>query len=78
MIRFNDFYQFIRKFLEKYFDKTVIDCYDKLNAKAYRADLFRYSLTYLYGGCYVDIPYVFTDSLTSVLTENTTFFSTVD
>jgi mannosyltransferase OCH1-like enzyme len=56
----------------------MVDCYEKLNANAYRADLFRYSLIYLYGGCYVDIPYVFIDGISSVLKSNTKFFSAVD
>jgi mannosyltransferase OCH1-like enzyme len=35
--------------------KTVLACYDKLNPNAFKADLFRYSVVYTYGGCYLDI-----------------------
>ena len=45
--------------------KIVLDCYDKLNSNPYRADLFRFSVVYVYGGCYFDIPYVAIDSLNS-------------
>jgi mannosyltransferase OCH1-like enzyme len=56
-----------RDFLGKYYGKVYVDCYDKVYAKAYRADIFRYALIYMIGGCYVDIPFIFTDSISSVI-----------
>lgn len=43
-----------RKFLHKHFDSSVVEAYDSLLPGAYQADLFRYCLLYVYGGCYVD------------------------
>ena len=43
-----------RKFLQKHFDSNVVEAYDSLLPGAYQADLVRYCLLYVYGGCYVD------------------------
>jgi mannosyltransferase OCH1-like enzyme len=43
-----------KKFIEKYFDKDVVDAYDNLIPGAYKADLFRYCYLYIKGGIYVD------------------------
>lgn len=43
-----------RKFVETHFDKQVGDAYDILLPGAFKADLFRLCLLYVYGGCYVD------------------------
>jgi mannosyltransferase OCH1-like enzyme len=33
----------------------VVATYDKLIPNAYKADIFRYSVVYINGGCYIDI-----------------------
>jgi hypothetical protein len=46
-----------RKFIEKHFDKEILDAYDKLKPLAYKADLWRYCVLYKKGGIYLDIKY---------------------
>ena len=46
-----------REFIQKYFDDYVINAFDKLIPGAYKADLFRYCILYIYGGIYLDIKY---------------------
>jgi len=45
----------IKKLLEKNFAPEVLEAYNKLKPYAYKADLARYCIVYLYGGWYVDI-----------------------
>jgi mannosyltransferase OCH1-like enzyme len=47
-----------RKFIEKYFDKDVLTAFDCIIPGAYKADLWRYCILYIYGGIYLDIKYV--------------------
>lgn len=42
------------KFIEDYKNLDLIIAFDKLNAGAYKADLFRYLVLYVYGGIYMD------------------------
>jgi len=46
-----------RNFIEKNFPKEVLYSYDCLIPGAYKADLWRYCILYLYGGIYLDIKY---------------------
>jgi mannosyltransferase OCH1-like enzyme len=46
-----------RNMIEKYFIKSVLNAYDSLNADAYKSDLWRYCVLYLYGGIYQDIKF---------------------
>jgi mannosyltransferase OCH1-like enzyme len=46
-----------RNIIEKYFIKEVLDAYDSLKPDAYKADLWRYCILYLYGGIYQDVKY---------------------
>lgn len=57
---------------------VILKAYKKLIPNAFKADLFRYCVMYLYGGCYVDIAEVMLDGFNSVLDSETTFLSTVD
>jgi len=50
---FND--EMIIDLLEKKFDNDVINAYQKLKPKAYKADLARYCIIYAFGGWYADI-----------------------
>lgn len=67
-----------RNFIVKHMGKIVLDCYDKLVPNAFKADLFRLSLIYVYGGCYIDIAEVNIDSLNTLLSPETTFISVTD
>lgn len=44
-----------RDFIINHFPEHVIRAYDKLIPTAYKADLWRYSILYMYGGIYTDI-----------------------
>jgi mannosyltransferase OCH1-like enzyme len=44
-----------RDFIEKNFDKDVLEAYDALIPGAYKADLWRYCILYVNGGMYLDI-----------------------
>jgi Glycosyltransferase sugar-binding region containing DXD motif len=47
-----------RTFLQKNFQRDVVDAYDCLQPGAYKADLWRYCVLYKYGGVYLDIKYM--------------------
>ena len=47
-----------RDFIEKYFDKVIVDAFDKLKPGAYKADLWRLCILYINGGIYMDIKLV--------------------
>ena len=46
-----------RSFIQMHFDADVLHAYDTLIPGAYKADLWRYCILYVYGGIYVDIKY---------------------
>lgn len=46
-----------RAFIQQYFDHSIMNAFDKLIPGAYKADLFRYCILYIYGGIYLDIKY---------------------
>jgi len=45
-------------FINKYFDSNVLNVYNNLKPGAYKADLFRYCVLYIYGGVYMDIKFI--------------------
>ena len=57
---------------------TILACYDKLAANAFKADLWRYSVIYTYGGCYLDIGVIAVANLRDVVRSSDTFVSTPD
>jgi len=46
-----------REFIKNNFDESVVNAYDSLIPGAYRADLWRYCILYIYGGVYMDIKF---------------------
>lgn len=46
-----------REFIKNNFANDVLYAYDKLKPGAYKADLWRYCVLYIYGGIYLDIKY---------------------
>jgi mannosyltransferase OCH1-like enzyme len=44
-----------RDFIDKYFDESVLNAYDRLVPGAYKADLWRYCVLYIHGGIYLDM-----------------------
>jgi mannosyltransferase OCH1-like enzyme len=45
----------LRNFIQENFDNNVLNAFDSLNPYAYKADLGRYCLLYIFGGWYFDI-----------------------
>jgi mannosyltransferase OCH1-like enzyme len=46
------------EFIKNNFDKDVLDAYNNLIPLAYKADLWRYCILYIYGGIYMDIKFI--------------------
>jgi len=44
-----------RMFIKKNFKEDVVKAYDTLIPKAYKSDLWRYCILYIYGGIYIDL-----------------------
>ena len=69
-------------FLERYFPARVLKAYRKLVPGAYKADLWRLCVLFIYGGFYMDIKYVLAENvrfkdlrLTPILPVERTMFS---
>lgn len=45
---------------------------------AYKADLFRLSAVYIFGGCYIDISYCSAESFITYFEPHVTFMTTLD
>ncbi len=45
----------LREFISEHFGSDVLQAFDQLRPHAYKADLARYCLLYVYGGLYVDL-----------------------
>lgn len=56
-----------RNFMSQYFDNNTIKAYDTLIPGAYKADLWRYCVLYIYGGVYADIKSVCKINLTEII-----------
>jgi hypothetical protein len=61
-------------FIEKYFDKSVLYTYNKLKPGAYKADLFRYCVLYIYGGIYLDIKFTCVHNFKLIYLTNKEYF----
>ena len=48
-----------KKFIKENFETKVYEAYENLVPGAYKADLFRYCILYIYGGIYSDLTQVF-------------------
>jgi len=46
------------KFIENNFNNDVLTAFNNIKAGAYKADLWRYCVLYVYGGVYMDIKFV--------------------
>jgi mannosyltransferase OCH1-like enzyme len=44
-------------FVQNNFDSSILELYNALKPGAYKADLFRYCILYVYGGVYMDIKF---------------------
>ena len=64
--------------IESNFDQDVLDTYNNLFPTAYKADLFRYCLLYIYGGVYTDVKMVPLEPLSEIITKDIDFLSAKD
>ena len=67
-----------RYFIKDNFPKKVLAAYDTLIPGAYKADLWRYCVLYIYGGVYVDIKAELLVSLNDVISDEVKFLSFKD
>lgn len=62
----------------KYFDKDVLDAFNKLNLGAAKGDFLRYIAMYIYGGVYLDLDSSISVSLTTFINSKTEFIFFLD
>ena len=64
-------------FIQKNYDKNILDSYKKINSKygPAKADLFRYLLMYKKGGVYLDIKSAMDKPLNEIIKEDTFYLS---
>lgn len=56
-------------FIGTHFDSDVLYVYNNLKPGAYKADLFRYCILYIYGGVYMDIKFILHKKLIDLITK---------
>jgi len=66
------------EFIEQHFDIKVLNAYRRIKPGAFKADLWRYCVLYIYGGVYVDIDTLCFRSIDTFLKEDTEFMTVVD
>ena len=65
-------------FIKKNFDERVFDAYQRIIPGAFKADLWRYCVLYVYGGIYCDIDMVCLNSFDILLGDNIDMFVPID
>jgi len=65
-------------FIEKHFEKNVLEAYKNLVPGAYKADLFRYCYLYIKGGVYVDCKMICHINFDDLIDMNDTFIVVSD
>ena len=66
------------EFIRNNFEKNVLDAYKKIIPGAYKCDLWRYCVLYIYGGFYADIDTLCMGKLNSLTNENIEFIVPID
>jgi mannosyltransferase OCH1-like enzyme len=66
------------EFIKTHFDTNVYNAYCKILPGAFKADLWRYCVLYIYGGFYVDIDTICMGNVDHLLREDTQFVSVID
>ncbi len=59
-----------RKFIKEHFPGEVLDAYDAMIPGSFKADLFKYCILYLVGGCYMDNKFLMRKSIRKIIQEN--------
>ena len=65
-------------FIKNNFPKKIYDAYCRILPGAYKADLWRYCILYIYGGVYVDIDSLCLSKLDIFFYKDTEFMTIVD
>ncbi len=66
------------EFIKNHYDNDVLDAYNNLIPGAYKADLFRYCVLYITGGCYFDIKQILREPLRNIIDKNDKIILTED
>jgi mannosyltransferase OCH1-like enzyme len=66
------------EFIKKNFEENVYKAYCRIIPGAFKADLWRYCILYIYGGIYVDIDTICLNKIDSFLDENIELMTTID
>lgn len=66
------------KFIKKHFDISVYNSYCRIIPGAFKADLWRYCILYIYGGVYVDIDTICIGNIDLFLNEDVEFMTVID
>jgi len=67
-----------RQLIKQFFPARVLNAYDLLVPKAFRADLFRYCALYILGGCYVDHKIIARKSFRTLINDDDDLLVTYD
>jgi FkbM family methyltransferase len=66
------------QFIEKNFEESVVNAYNKIIPGAYKCDLWRYCVLYIYGGFYDDIDTLCMGKLNDLTGDNIDFIVPID
>jgi hypothetical protein len=66
------------KFIKKYFDIRIYNVYCRIIPGAFKTDLWRCCILYVYGGVYVDMDTICINSIDSFLNEDIEFMTPID
>jgi mannosyltransferase OCH1-like enzyme len=66
------------KFIKSNFETKIYNAYCKIIPGAYKADLWRYCILYVFGGVYIDIDTMCFSPISQFLTEDIEFMTAVD
>jgi hypothetical protein len=67
-----------KEFIRKHFDEKIYKSYCKIIPGAFKADLWRYCVLYIYGGIFVDLDSICYNSIDIFLDEHIEFMTAVD
>jgi hypothetical protein len=66
------------EFIQKHFDKNVYNAYCRIIPGAFKADLWRYCVLYIYGGIYVDMDTICLNKIDDFLNGDIEFMTPID
>lgn len=66
------------EFIKQNFNETIYQSYCRIIPGAFKADLWRYCILFIYGGVYVDIDTICLNNIDSFFDKNIEFMTTID